>query len=521
MKRIGLLAGLAGLALLAATMAQQPPASEKTHTRAATPPTDPAKAKAAVPADARDEELEIMRRLLQSALKQQVHRAATVKSAAFSPDGKTLWAELVPDQFYSIRTDGSVWTAPPTMTTMAAFPYPLGDVSGKLSSIYTTNVNEYYSGSINQPTLPSSYANRVLANDHIYYVAFVDSGTIEPSVSASHSGHVPEGVYLKGYGVVYSATLDLPSGVPVIAEPSQPTPKPLSDWERTRRELRGEKIEAAKAPPPEALADTVLKALAKNGQHFTSLQETEQVTVALTLRRNHASAQTVRFQSATANTWTWNNLSVDPVSPQAPNEEASKLDAFKAEFQKHMLLGDLHMKQGKNEEAVAAFEAALKAYAGIMQIQRRQDVESKGTPEVAAQDAESFRRAYLDITGRLPTPEQTRAFLAQKEMEKDYRLTAAKLLQVYTTLGKKQEMQQLLKTLEAHVEKAGTGEGATKPVSTPAKEELPAKLVISAPKKLLEMAGAGKITFEEFRKNATVDYQPPKIIEKQPVPPGS
>jgi hypothetical protein len=41
---------------------------------------------------------------------------------------------------------------------------------------------------------------------------------------------------------------------------------------------------------------------------------------------------------------------------------------------------------------------------------------------------------------------------------------------------------------------------AAKPVAA-----LPIKLIISAPKKLLDEAGKGKMTFEEFRRRASVE----------------
>jgi len=35
---------------------------------------------------------------------------------------------------------------------------------------------------------------------------------------------------------------------------------------------------------------------------------------------------------------------------------------------------------------------------------------------------------------------------------------------------------------------------------------LPSKLIISAPKRLLDQVGAGKIPYADFRRQATVDY---------------
>jgi tetratricopeptide (TPR) repeat protein len=253
----------------------------------------------------------------------------------------------------------------------------------------------------------------------------------------------------------------------------------------------------------------LLTVLAKNGQNFTNLGETEQIIVSVTLR----SAQACAPYQVTGGTMTGASVTSDAgltgsiilneryssafipgnsVQQQTPlQEDVLKLDAAKADFQKQVLLGDLHMKQGQNEQAATAFEAALKVYDDSLQLQRRRSLDPKETPEAEAQ------------------------------MVKVYRLTAAKLLQAYAALGKQQEMQQMLKKLDAQMGKAPAtdGGGSKPPAPTLQKQELPAKLVISAPKKLLEMAGSGKITFEEFRKNATVDYQPPKTIDKQPAKP--
>ncbi len=501
-RQICLLTGLAGLAILATTLAQQPAPNQgagKSPEPAATP------AKATIPADARDEEIEIMRRLLQGALERQrqdgtVFLPTRVKAAAFSPDGNTLGVEVVPGTAVERR---AIFIDP-----LSNLPYPLQDVQG--------NVVER--GAIRDADFPVEAS---------YWIDMSTAGrlswnTLIPGHAHLRDVHVPEAVYLKGHGVVYTATVDLPPTAPIVSEASQPAPPPASDWERTRRELRGEKAEPAKAPPREALADAVLKVLAKNGSHFTKLDDNEQITVAITLprvaectqchavpatlyRRATLSGLPTRYYSVR----TVLNLKDDKVDTdgksQAPGirgtdntidravaagayelkvtAEADKLNAVKDEFQKQVLLGDLHMKQGKNEQAAAAFEAALKVYADNLELQRRQSLDAKGTADTDAQ------------------------------MEKDYRLTAAKLLQVYAALGKKQEMQQTLKRLDAHVEKAWNASGATKPPPpTPEKEELPAKLVISVPKKLLELAG--KMTFDEFRKNATIDYQPAKTIAK-------
>ena len=92
-RRTYLLAGLASLAVLSAALAYEPVkplSSDKAPAPAANPGSPVVSTKATTPADAREEEVEIMRRLLQSALEQQHQRAlpGRIKSIAFSPDGQ-------------------------------------------------------------------------------------------------------------------------------------------------------------------------------------------------------------------------------------------------------------------------------------------------------------------------------------------------------------------------------------------------------------------------------------------------
>jgi hypothetical protein len=319
------------------------------------------------------------------------------------------------------------------------------------------------------------------------------------SVHAAPERQAAQGVYLKGYGVVYTATLAMPLS-PAVSEGSKPAPKPLTEWERTRMELRGEKVEPVKtAASHESLADTVLKMLADNGKHLTQLPENEQITVVLTLPRAQSctACHTDPFKeprstgsnkggSTSTGGSSGNTTTGSSTGGGDPFEEPrKKVTSLKKDAQKATLLGDLHLKQGKNEQAVASFEEALKGYLDA---------------------SETLRRAGLDVKGKPET---------DAELERELVVTAAKLIQLYTAQGKQEEVQKMLKTLDGHVKRTKT-ETSDKSSETPAKVELPAKLVISAPKKLLEVVGSGKITFEEFRKNATVDYQPARTIEKRP-----
>src|SRR5262249_23325742 len=79
--------------------------------------------------------------------------------------------------------------------------------------------------------------------------AFWEFSRAYPYAGSQHGiveGHPPlhpKGMYFSGKGVVYTVTLPPPLRDP-LGTGDKPGTKPLSDWERTRRELRGEKSEA-------------------------------------------------------------------------------------------------------------------------------------------------------------------------------------------------------------------------------------------------------------------------------------
>jgi tetratricopeptide (TPR) repeat protein len=120
-------------------------------------------------------------------------------------------------------------------------------------------------------------------------------------------------------------------------------------------------------------------------------------------------------------------------------------------MQDYELLGDLHRKQGKDQEAVAAYQKAL---------------EQK--------------------------PEPARATKIQR-----------KLAQVYLEQGKDADAQRVLDAIRQLLR--STPESSTKPAEA-ARPLLPAKLVISAPKRLLVQVGSGHLSPDAFQKAATVDF---------------
>ncbi len=264
-----------------------------------------------------------------------------------------------------------------------------------------------------------------------------------------------EGVYLKGQGVVYTLHLPPPAHDPT-AGTSRPPSQAGSPWERVRRELHGGKPEPAEKESPRAeasLAEIVLRALAENGRHFTAeLPENESITVVITFRGARPQAgqpgggpvPTVPPGKRPRVPMTFQQNPGLPGAPPAGTSFSSEQD--------YELYGDLNLKQGKPDEAVQAYRKAL-------------------------------------------------------EMKPDAKQSAAlhrKLAQACLAQGKVEEARQFLdKALEA------TRNTATQPAATTSAathSPLPAKLIVSASRRLLDLVGSGRIDFEAFRKEASVEY---------------
>jgi hypothetical protein len=434
------------LAAVALTTRAQDPVTERDPTKDKKGrPTAEAKA-----ADAMAEEIEIMRRLLEKTLGGLQHAATT--------------------------------TAPP----VNPFPYnQYGPYSGPITTFQTGSSMPGGWGYPQGPTpQTSTYYPQNYWNPYNTAIPYTP-GTATPERRG------PEGVYLKGYGIVYTATIMLPTAPPVADAPTS-APKTLSDWDRTRLELRGEKAEAPKPhAAKDTIADAVLKVLATNGKHFSQLGENEQVTVALTLPRHQACTAchgekgktgggTSSGTSGSSPGGTSTGSSTSEPLTKEEQETRNKIKAAKADAEKQILLGELHLKQNKWDQAAAAFEEALKHLSVVQELVQRYGVNPR--------ESQDFR-VTADATA-----------------------TVGKLLQAYAALGKTDQADKTLHLLDKYRETVSV-EAPVK-AHEPAKGELPGKLVITAPKKLLDLAGSGKVTFEEFKKAATVEYQPDKTVEK-------
>jgi tetratricopeptide (TPR) repeat protein len=383
-----------------------------------------------------------------------------------------------------------------------------------------------------------------------------------------------EGAYLKGHGVVFTLTMpphglieqepqkNLAAGYCAKCHESLPNKlvlneffqekdanvkamaekpeQPPSAWEQTRREVRGIKEEPKKEPPPpparkqslcgpSVVTDAVLRALAENGRHFSHLGPLENLTVVITFRpMNNAGVASAdsfwldlgwspasranlgagiamgdfdndgRVDLFVANANGTGNLVLNngdgTFSTQKPTPDANannsqapaksdQEDAKKAvdkaiEYLKrnqmpgsrdYELLGDLHLKQGRFEEAVKAFEKAI-----------QENPNSVG-----------LRGKYLEAL-------KSHVEAIQKQLEADK--------------PKLDEMRkQLLDAANEYAKALGGKKEEAAPPQPPPPPPLPVKLTISAPKRILDQVGAGKMTFEEFRKSpeVTVEFSQP------------
>lgn len=255
-----------------------------------------------------------------------------------------------------------------------------------------------------------------------------------------------EGVYLKGQGVVYSVTLPPPAQDPRAT--ARMSAKARSDWERMRQALRRGKPEAQEKPRAvrsPSLTETILKVLAKNGRHFSWLGDEESLTVVITFR---APRQSITPR-ASASSLTFPNPSYRPNQAVFAPQNSAGGEGGGYRTRDYELLGDLHLKQGRAQEGLNAYQKGI---------------------ELEPENAKLVR-------------------------------LWRKIAQAYLTLGKDDQAAKALEMV-LKIEKK-----TAQPVDKKAAKSsmpLPAKLIISAPKKLLEQLD--KITYEEFHKGATVQY---------------
>jgi tetratricopeptide (TPR) repeat protein len=372
----------------------------------------------------------------------------------------------------------------------------------------------------------------------------------------SRSSEAVEGYYIKNEGVLFSVSLPVHFHES-LSKPFLPPRKVVSQWERVQRELRGEKIEADSGAPEqknETVADAVLRLLAENGQHFSQLPENERLTVAITLRASrceschNSGGASWNKQNGTTN-WATPHDTTSWATPQTAvgngtaaaggkmgammggaaggmmgamgsqkiqgqpaqasamqgmmsqmmgsgkmggaglNAADQQTKGLETEARDQVLLGDLNEKQGRHQDAVTAYQKAVGIYQRIL--------DGKGGNAAAFQDPRAAMQSYLtavEYANKLAQAQQAAG-------DADKAVTALKQVAKYSTLAEQLAAREL-----ARKEHDQNNKAQDKTTSNERATTLPPKLIISAPKKLLDLVGAGKISFDDFRKAATVEY---------------
>jgi tetratricopeptide (TPR) repeat protein len=271
-----------------------------------------------------------------------------------------------------------------------------------------------------------------------------------------------DGTYLQGYGVVFHITM--PAMFPVMSETAKPVANTLSDWDRIRKELRGEKPDKSEQPPQKTVRgvdDIVLKCLAENGRHFSKLGDKDNLSVIVAFRP-FSDPHGFANKSAVVGQHLY-GLASNQAPPMPPPSRTGSVDPSTrsgtasvgdssggSDFE---LLGDLQIKQGRVQEAIQAYLKALEIQPGR-----------------AASVYQKLAQAHLKADEKGP-----------------YTAAIAKAIEF---LRRAQEADKNPGTV-------GTASSATPSASL-------SKLVVTAPKSLLD-AAAKTITYEEFRKAAHVE----------------
>ena len=311
-----------------------------------------------------------------------------------------------------------------------------------------------------------------------------------------------QGVYLKDYGVVYTVTLPPPpNGMRPGPTVGTVTRTPLSPWERTRKELRGEKIEdegkVVSGSP--SLSEVMLKVLAENGKNFTRLAEGERITVAVTFQDNAANG--IYQPQPPGGGGTGGGLmpgmtpglgssasapqppslppslpGMPPSSPFVPGTE------WVTNIRNGLTLGDLHVKQKNYAEAISAYHNAQDQLQKTLEVYKTKNPEDTGSVLTAAHLYVLLAKGYESAGDK---------DAAREAMEK---------------------VESLSKMVAARTDEAPL---MARPTARPATPALPSKLIVTASKKLLDEVGSGKMTFEAFCKAATVESVKPPTAEKK------
>ena len=249
---------------------------------------------------------------------------------------------------------------------------------------------------------------------------------------ASSEAIVIDGHYLKGQGVIFVAQLPASLAMFTREPPAHPLKKPaqpINEWDLIRRQLWGEKVKTAKAPPDDphqtTIQDVLLQVLADNGKHFQSLATNENLTLTVTFRNPpvDAAAQlllgetlsrnmlqgwiTSRGEGAGGDMAAGSGPMIGPGSQPAVGPGSSSKD--------YELLADFHLKQARYPEAVKTLQKALEVnkdanragslYRKLASAYLLQDP-GQGNPQTLAKASEYLKKAQESGKGAAQAPAQ-------------------------------------------------------------------------------------------------------------------
>lgn len=301
-----------------------------------------------------------------------------------------------------------------------------------------------------------------------------------------------------------------------FAEALAKQPQPISEWEKTRRAVLGIKDVDKKPRPtsimvcdPGTLAELVLRVLAENGQHLSQLPSNESVTIAVTFRneppkkaRSYGGGSTGMMGGSSGAIGYGGGAAMPGFgsgggAPARKNSSgfdsggggaavggvdsgfgSGASDGFGAlpgagaggvrpkSQRDYVLLGDLHLKQGKADSALDAYSRALSSLIDPKKISWLAWV---NTPE-------SKRRQILDLY--------------------------SKMAQAALAAGRVKDAQTHLNSRASLVDWSES----KSPASKASNLNLPSRLIVSARKSTLNEAANEKLSFEEFKKQSKVKH---------------
>jgi hypothetical protein len=307
-----------------------------------------------------------------------------------------------------------------------------------------------------------------------------------------------DGIYLKNYGVVFSVTIPVKSVESVHGVIQAPAPA-QSDWEQARSELRGETREykgKTAGPEPISLTDALLKVLAENGRHFSQLGGEERLTIAVTLRTPASKLNQTQLELPGAFIETQQAGSNDPVSPY-------KIPGYITRNSATYNIAGPQKGEPPANDAVALLRQSASNYAHLGEMRLKQG-RIRESADAYAEAAASYQKMIESIKAEMGG-ERWKEKLAAASEAAD---ALTKLAQAYLLLGEKDRA---LQTIERAAELTGWAVSGKSEAKTKGKSEsswipLPGRLIISVPRAMLEHVATGKITFEDFKKEADIQY---------------